>query len=121
MSDHGSVELCLPSGERHTLLHGDLIGRLWSAALRLDDPRVSEAHAMVSHRGREMKLLALRGRFQADGLPTTEVSVHPGMEITLAPGLVLTVAAVTLPPAVLAIAAPGVAARVLPGVTSLYG
>ena len=42
---------------------------MWSAALHLDDPRVSEAHAMVSIRGSELKLLALRGRFQIDGLP----------------------------------------------------
>ncbi len=39
---------------------GGLIGRLPGAALRLDDPLVSEAHALVSLRGRKLKLLALR-------------------------------------------------------------
>lgn len=39
---------------------GDLIGRLPGAALQIADPRVSEAHAMVSLRAGELVLLALR-------------------------------------------------------------
>jgi hypothetical protein len=119
--DHGTVTLRLPSGELHTLFHGDLIGRLWSAALRLDDARISEAHAMVSNRGREMKLLALRGRFMVEGVTLTEVELRAGMQIMLAPGIELEVAAVTLPLAVMLIEAEGLAARSIPGVLSLFG
>ena len=37
--------------------------------LHVDDARVSEAHALVSLRGRELQLLALRGRFAVDSTP----------------------------------------------------
>ena len=47
-------------GDRHVLGVGDLIGRLPSAALVVDDPRVSEAHAIVSLRRAALHLLALR-------------------------------------------------------------
>ena len=57
------VRLKDPDGVVHELSHGDIIGRVWSAALHLDDARISEAHAMVSLRGQELKLLALRGMF----------------------------------------------------------
>ena len=46
-----AVHLRLPDGRTAVLGHGDLIGRLESAALPLADPRISEAHAMVSLRG----------------------------------------------------------------------
>ena len=49
-----SVRLRLPDGTIETLYAGDLIGRTWAAALRLDDPDVSEAHAMVSLRGERL-------------------------------------------------------------------
>jgi hypothetical protein len=38
------------AGERFTLVPGDLIGRHASCALQICNPRVSEAHAMVSLR-----------------------------------------------------------------------
>ena len=37
-----TVSLQLPDGSIHELGHGDLIGRLWTAALHLDDGRISE-------------------------------------------------------------------------------
>jgi pSer/pThr/pTyr-binding forkhead associated (FHA) protein len=46
-----TVRLRLPDGSTTTLAPGDIIGRMASAALVLDDGRVSEAHAMVSLRG----------------------------------------------------------------------
>ncbi len=63
------VRFQLPDGTQRDLYPGDIIGRLWSAALHVDDARVSEAHALVSLRGRELQLLALRGRFAVDSTP----------------------------------------------------
>ena len=120
-SDLASVVLQLPDGTQRTLFHGDLVGRLWSAALRLDDARISEAHAMVSNRGREMKLLALRGRFMIDGRVGTDAALQVGMVITLAPGIDLQVVEVNAPRSVLLVSAEGLAPRGVPGVLSLYG
>lgn len=43
-----NVRLLLSDGRSEVLGPGDIIGRMWSATLRLDDPHVSEAHALVS-------------------------------------------------------------------------
>jgi len=85
------------------LCHGDLIGRLEGAALPLDDPRISEAHAMVSLRGGRLQLLALRGRLLVRRAAASEVILKPGVRITLVEGIVLTVEAVTLPETLLAL------------------
>ena len=60
---HATVYLLTPDGEEHALIPGDLIGRMHTAALHLDDGRVSEAHAMVSLRDGSLRLLSLRGGF----------------------------------------------------------
>ena len=75
----------MAASARVTLVPGDLVGRIWSAALRLDDPGVSEAHALVSLRGEELWLLGLRGRFLVEGQPRTEVAMAPGMRVRLSP------------------------------------
>jgi len=111
--------LVTPDGARHHLGHGDLIGRLWTAALTLDDARVSEAHAMVSLRGDTLKLLGLRGRFAVQGKPVAEVELARGMRIALAKGIELLVEDVVLPDHVLALTGPGLGRRVLSGVCSL--
>ena len=49
----------LPDGSVETLCAGDIVGRIWSAALRIDDPDISEAHALLSLRGEGLWLLAL--------------------------------------------------------------
>lgn len=108
-----------PDGQRYHLGHGDLIGRLWTAALTVDDARVSEAHAMVSLRGDTLRLLGLRGRFAVEGRPVTEVELSAGLQIALASGLVLQVVDVQLPDHVLALHGPGLGRRVLSGVCSL--
>jgi|GEM_PF-4421477 len=46
------VRFLLPDGSARELSHGDVIGRLASAELPLDDERLSEAHAMVRLRVR---------------------------------------------------------------------
>lgn len=101
--------------------HGDLVGRLESAALYIDDPRVSEAHAMVSLRGTALKLLALRGRFTVRGKPLAAVELTPGLVVDLARGLTLEVVDVTLPDRVLGLRVAGMEVRVLAGVCSLFG
>ena len=108
-----SVVLQTPDGARHQLGHGDFIGRLWTAALVLDDPRVSEAHALVSLRDGALRLLSLRGRFAVDGKPLRELTLVEGQEIALAQGLTLRVVAVHLPASVLSLAMEGLARQPL--------
>ncbi len=115
------VEFITPSGETVALGHGALIGRLWSADLHLNDARISEAHAMVSLRGRDLRLLGLRGRFRVGERVLSEVVLTPGLRVTLAEGLVLEVRAVEVPEAVLAVEADGMPLQVLSGVTALFG
>jgi hypothetical protein len=113
------VRFKVGDGEVVDLGHGDLIGRLWSAALQVDDPRVSEAHALVSLRGQELKLLALRGRFAIDGRPVAEATLTAGLRVELAPDLWLTVLEVDVPDEVLAIEADGLPRSVLHGTCAL--
>jgi pSer/pThr/pTyr-binding forkhead associated (FHA) protein len=71
------VRLTLPDGSVRELEHGDLIGRLWSAALVIDDPRISEAHALVSLREGGFWLLSLRRKIAVGGRPVSEVRLEP--------------------------------------------
>ncbi len=109
----------LPDGTCRSLAAGDLVGRLWSAALQIDDPRVSEAHAMLSLRGGDLWLLALRRRLAVGGVSVAEVRLAVGQRIALAQGLELVVEAVELPEQALAIEGPGLPTTALPGVCSL--
>lgn len=113
------VRLRLPDGATVELGHGDLVGRLWSAAAQIADARVSEAHAMVSLRGQELMLLALRGRFAVDGTSRSALPLAPGQRIALAEGLELLVEEVVLPAAVFAIEGDGLPRVVVTGVCSL--
>ena len=113
------VRLWTPAGELCELSSGSIIGRLRSASLVVEDPRVSEAHALVSSRGDELRLLALRGRFLVDDTPRTEVALAPGQRVRLAEGLELRVVEVALPAAVLGVVGPGLAEQALLGVVSV--
>lgn len=95
------------------------MGRLFSAALRLDDGRISEAHALVSLRGDELQLLALRGRFAVGGQSRTEVTLTPGLEVHLAKGLVIKVVEVAVPTELLAVEGQGFGRRLLRSSCSL--
>lgn len=96
-----------------------VIGRMRSAALHLNDPAISEAHALVSLRGSQLKLLALRGRFRADGEPTPEVTLRAGQTIELGPELTVFVEQVSLPTEVLAVRAHNLPLQILPPVASI--
>lgn len=116
---HASARFRLPSGAVETLLAGDIIGRTWAAALQLDDPAVSEAHAMVSLRGEQLWLLALRRRLIVGGRPVESVVLQPGLVVGIAPNLSLVVEQISLPEAILGLEGPGLPAQALPGTCSL--
>ena len=111
--------LRLPDGSLVAVGHGDTLGRLWNSAVVLDDPRVSEAHALVSLRGHELKLLGLRGRFAVAGKVVSELVLREGLQIELAEGLAVEVVDVELPDEVLGLEAEGLPTRVLPGTCGL--
>lgn len=108
-----------PDGQSVVLGPGDIIGRLSGAALPLDDVRISEAHAMVSLRGRELKLLGLRGRFAIAEASTDEAVLQEGMRVTLAQGLDLVVESIALPDELLAIEGDGIPRQVLSSAASI--
>lgn len=116
---HPLVRLRAPDGQLHDLFPGDMIGRLATAALPIDDGRVSEAHAMVSLREGELRLIGLRGAFAVDGRPTAEVPLQEGLRIQLARGLWLVVEHVSLPDSVLGLESDSLPAQGLPGVCSV--
>jgi len=113
------VRLRRPDGTLCSLAPGDLVGRLSSAALHLHDARISEAHSLISLRGGELKLLALRGRFAVAGKVADEVALAPGMLVEFAPGLVVEVVEVVVPTDVLALEGAGLPRQILAGVSSL--
>ena len=113
------VRIRTPDAQTVVLGPGDIIGRLATAALHLDDGRISEAHAMVSLRGRELKLLALRGLFAVAGKPIDEIVLREGLAVELARGLEIYVEDVVLPTALLAIEGEGLPRQVLAGTSSL--
>lgn len=113
------VRLRTPEGHTWVLGPGDIIGRLDGAALHIDDARISEAHALVSLRGRELKLLALRGLFAVEGKPIDEVVLQAGMVIELARQVSLSIEEVVLPEVLLALEGDGLPRQVLTGTASL--
>ncbi len=79
---------------------GGINGRGLSAQLRLTDPGVSEAHALVTLRGRELRIMALRGRVVINDVPVSEATLRVGQRVVLSAGTVVTVVGVEVPPAV---------------------
>lgn len=87
------VNFRLPSGDLAVMEHGEIIGRLPSADLQLDDPHISEAHAMLSQRSQGLTLLALRGTLFLGGgaSPQQEIVLKRGQRIRLTDDIVLSV------------------------------
>lgn len=98
-----SVLLDTPDGERHRLHAGELIGRGVRCALSFTDPRISEAHAMLSLRNGGFWLLGLRGTVWNGRRWGPEVEVTPHQELRLADGVTLRVHEVDLPTTLLAL------------------
>lgn len=114
------VTLRLPGGELHTVGPGALIGRSFAADVRLDDGRISEAHAFLSLRGGQFVLFALRGRLRVHGRDVMRVDVAAGQQLELARGVVLEVVGVVAPRRALAVRGAGLDEQVLTEVCSLY-
>lgn len=91
MSFPPHVVFRLADGSLHRLVSGDLIGRVWTAALTLEDARVSEAQALVSLRDGALVLLALRRLLRVDGREARQVVLTPGLVVDLADGVSLVV------------------------------
>lgn len=113
------VVLRAPDGAVHRLFPGDLVGRVWTAALAVDDARVSEAHALVSLREGALVLLGLRRLLRLDGREVPQVVLAPGQVVELADGVALAVEDVVLPDALLALEGAGLGRRVLSGTAFL--
>lgn len=113
------AKIRLPDGNRRDLGSGDIIGRMATAALVLDDARVSEAHALITLRAGELRLLPLRGRCAVDGDLVSEAVLEPDMVIEPAPGLELLVEEVQLPESVMALQGEALPLQVLNAVVSL--
>lgn len=99
---------------------GEFIGRSDLASMCLDDPRVSEAHAMVSLRGQSLKLLALRGRFRVGGKVRAEITLRAGMSLELAQGLEIECVSISLPRALLGLQSEGLPVMMLMGTMTLH-
>lgn len=97
------AKLLLDDGRRVEVIPGAVIGRMPQCSVRIEDPRVSEAHALISLRGAQLRLLALRGRLSVDGKPKTDIVLNAGLHITLASFFRVVVEAVELPSTVLAV------------------
>ncbi|HNC99468.1 MAG TPA: hypothetical protein PKW90_25265, partial [Myxococcota bacterium] len=93
--------------------------RTYQAGLRIDDPQISEAHALLSLRGEALVLLPLRRRIYVEHRPMESVTLRAGMQLGLAPRIDLTVEEVALPTTVLGIEGEGLPAQVLTHTCSL--
>ncbi|MEM1417542.1 MAG: FHA domain-containing protein [Myxococcota bacterium] len=118
---HAHVLVRTSTGQEARLHAGDLVGRVPTAALLIDDPRVSEAHALVTLRRGRFVLLSLRRLLLVDGAPVREVDLRPELEVELAAGLTLEVRSLHVPETVLAVEAAGLGLRRLGPVASLAG
>lgn len=94
---------------------GDLVGRLATAALCLEQPQISEVHAYVSLRDGSLKLLSLRGGLAVSGRLVREVTLAAGQTIHLAVGHALTVLEVCNPTSLLALRSEDGTTQVLVG------
>lgn len=92
-----SVCFRTPDGDLVRVYAGGILGRTPNADLYLQDPRISEAHALVSLRGNGLQLLELRGMLYLNGKRTAALELSSGQRILLAGSLELTVEDIHLP------------------------
>lgn len=92
-----------PDGRSHPIYPGSIIGRLAHAGLSIEDPRISEAHCLLSLRGAAFRLLGLRGGLKIGTRWKGEVDLREGMAVYLAEDYALSVAQIVVPTSILAI------------------
>lgn len=97
------VRLQLPDGSVRVIGPGATLGRSASATVRLDDPGISELQALISLRGRHLKLLALRGMLRVGKTAATEVVLRPGLALSLTRTVSVRVLELELPDHILAL------------------
>lgn len=114
------VRLELDDGRVAILVPGDIVGRAPRAALRLNDPTISEAHSMVSLRGSSLRLIALRGRFIVGSERLSDLALEAGQRIAFSPTISAEVLDVALPEAVLALESDEHGRLIPPPVASLF-
>ncbi len=98
------VRFRLADGQTAQVSPGGLIGRASSAELKIANPEVSEAHALISLRGHQLHMLSLRRWIILDGERCSAIVLKPGQRIHLSQTVVLEVEAVELPSHVLVLA-----------------
>lgn len=93
------VTLRLPDGRQVYVPPGTVMGRLVTSAVPIDDPRISEAHVLVTHRGGSMWMMGLQQqalRVVGDR-SRSHVRLVAGQRLSLAEGYVVEVMAVVTP------------------------
>jgi len=115
------VSVRIGEGQAQRLDVGAIIGRAPWAALRIDEPSISEAHALVSLRGSGLRLLALRGRLVHKKKRVSDVELRARAQVTLGPGILLEVIEIHLPQTVLGLEAAEVGRFIPPPVASFMG
>ena len=95
------VRFRLTDGTTAQVSPGGLIGRASSAELKIANPEVSEAHALISLRGHQLHMLSLRRWIILNGERCSTIALRPGQRIHLSQTVVLEVEAVELPAQVL--------------------
>ena len=83
-----TARLFLPSlSQTFTVYPGCILGRLPGAGVHVPDPRVSEAHALVSIRDGQLRLLTLRGKLLFQGEAVESVALEQGRLLELVAGV----------------------------------
>lgn len=80
-----------------TLVAGGIIGRAATMHMRINHPAISEAHALLSLRGGNFYLLALRGGLAASGQSVTELKLAVDCEVQLTSDITVKVVELNLP------------------------
>lgn len=93
------VLLRLPDGRLVYVPPGSVIGRLVTSAVPINDPRISEAHVLVTHRGDSMWMISLQPQpIKVLGERShRSVKLETGQRLSLTEGYVMEVIAVVTP------------------------
>lgn len=91
------VRFRLADGAEVEVGEGGLVGRATTAQLRVQGSGISEAHALVSLRGRELRIHALRGKVVINDVPVAEATLRARQRVVLGSEVELLVVEVFVP------------------------